>query len=454
MADRDADVCVIGAGYAGLTAARQLAQAGSSVVVLEARNRVGGRVWTRPAPDGTPLDVGGTWLGPGQDAAYALAAEVGITTYPTWAKGDTVLVGAAGVKRYRGDVPNINPISVASLGLAMTRLDKMAKQVPLEDPWNARRAQKWDSQSIGNWLDAKYNVATKEARALLGAVIRGLWTSDPSEVSLLHALYLIRSADGLNRLLAVEGGYQQDRISGGAQTIANRVAADLGDSVILDTPAREINQDATGVTVWGDGIELRCRRVVVAIPPSLSGHLIYEPQLPSQRSLLVERMPSGSIIKISVVYDTPFWRADGLCGQSVAADTPIETTLDASPESGRPGVIAAFSFGPLARALAALDATERRRVVMTALVQRFGNKAVDAIHYEEQDWSEERWSGGCYLAHMPPGTLTQFGRALRAPVGRIHWACTEAATVSHGTIDGAIRSGARAAAEILDAKKL
>jgi monoamine oxidase len=450
--DRDADVCVVGAGYAGLTAARQIVQAGSSVVVLEARDRVGGRVWTRPAPDGTPLDVGGTWLGPGQDAAYALASEMAITTYPTWAKGETVLVGAGGVKRYRGAMPNINPISLASLGLAMARLDKMAKQVPLEDPWNARRAESWDSQSVGNWLDARYNVSTKEARALLGAVMRGLWTSDPSEVSLLHALYLIRSANGLNRLLAVEGGYQQDRVSGGAQGIADRVAAELGASLILDTPAREINQDATGVTVWGDGIELRCRRVVVAIPPSLSGHLIYEPQLPTQRALLVERMPSGSIIKITVLYDEPFWRADGLSGQSVAAETPIEMTLDASPESGTPGALAAFASGPYAHALAALDATERRRLVIATLAKRFGRKAENPAYYEEQDWSQERWSGGCFLAHMPPGVLTQFGRALRAPIGRVHWACTETATVSHGTIDGAIRSGARAAAEVLAAK--
>jgi monoamine oxidase len=321
----------------------------------------------------------------------------------------------------------------------------------LEEPWNGRRAEAWDARSAGQWINATGNVPARDARALIGAAIRGLFTCDPSEVSLLHVLYLIRSANGFNRLLTIEGGYQQDRVTGGAQTIADRVATELGNALRLRTPVREITQDSNGVVVRGDGIEVRARRVIVAIPPALSGYVSYEPQLPADRALLLQRMPAGSILKISAMYDEPFWRADGLNGQSVATASPIEMTLDASPHDGMPGVLAAFGFGPHARSLAALEPAERRRVVLATLVDRFGPRAGEPIHYEEIDWADERWSRGCYMAHMPPGVLTQFGRALRTAVGRVHWAGTETATVSHGTIDGAIRSGERAATEVLAA---
>jgi monoamine oxidase len=445
----DADVCVVGAGYAGLTTARHVRQAGASVIVLEARDRVGGRVWTEPAPDGTPIDMGGTWLGPGQDSAYALVADTGGSTYPTWNEGETVFARRDSVKRFGGLVPPINPIALASLSLGMARLDAMAKRVPLDEPWTARRAKAWDSRSAGQWVDTA-TLPSAEGQGLLGAAVRGLMTCDPSEVSLLDLLYLIRSANGLNRLLSVKDGYQQDRVTGGAQTMAHRISAELGDSLVLERPVRDVTQDDHGVVVRADGCDVRARRVVVAIPPTLAGHISYEPQLPVDRLLLAQSMPAGSIRKASVVYEEPFWRADGLNGQSVATASPIEMTLDASPVAGA-GVLAAFAFGPHGRALGAREPDERRRVVLETLTMRFGPRASRPIHYEEIDWAEEPWTRGCSMAHTPPGVLTQFGPALRTPVGRIHWAGTETATVSLGTIDGAIRSGKRAAAEVLTA---
>ncbi len=449
MSELSVDVCVVGAGYAGLAAARRLAAEGRSVALLEARDRVGGRVWTSRLADGTPLEFGGAWLGPGHHAALGLAAEVGVKTFHTFDRGESVLEVHGSVRRYRGATPPLGPIPLLALGLGMARLERMAREVPLETPWTARHAARWDAISVGAWIARTTNVPSDLARQLLGSVMRGLFTSDPSEVSLLDALYLMRSAGGLNVLLAIEGGYQQMLVAGGAQSMADRVAAELGGAVRLATPVRAIAQSARGVDVASDALRVHARRAIVAIPPALAAQIDWQPALPAARALLHQRLPGGSILKALAIYDEPFWRSEGLCGASAALGSPIEITLDCSPEAGRPGVLAAFACGPYARELGALPAPERRRIVLAALEARFGARAARPTAYEEHDWAEEPWSRGCYMAHFPPGVWTQFGPLLREPVGLVHWAGTETATTSHGAIDGALRSGLRAANEVL-----
>jgi monoamine oxidase len=444
----DADVCVVGAGYAGLTAARRLTQAGLRTVVLEARDRVGGRVWTRYMEDGTALDMGGTWLGPGQNAAYALARELGIDTYPTYAAGDTVFVSANGeTSRYRGQVPKIGPLPIVSLAQGMYRLDLLSRSVPLDEPWKGKRARAWDARTVGAWIDGQ--VPTSTARRLLRGAVHGLMTADPDEVSLLHFLYLVRSAGGLNHLLSVEGGYQQDRIAGGAQTMALTMAKDLAEAVRLQSPVSDVEQDAESVTVSAAATAVRAKYAVVAAPPALAARIRFSPDLPTDRSQLLHRMPAGAIIKMLTIYEDAFWRKGGCSGMSVVMNSPIETTLDASPKSGRPGVLASFTFGPHARRLARLSVEARKQLVLDQLRACFGARAAEPIAYDEQDWEREEWTRGCSMAHLAPGVLTQYGHALREPAGRIHWAGTETATEYHGTIDGAIRSGERAAKEIL-----
>jgi len=446
--EHETDVCIVGAGYAGLTAARRLTGAGKSVMVLEARDRVGGRVWTQDY-DGFRLDFGGTFLGPDQVAVRKLVGEFGLETFPTHYEGEKVITVDGTTRRYGGLIPKLSPLAIGSLGVGMARLDAMAKKVPLDEPWADARSRRWDQQSAGAWLSRHAHVPV--GRHLLGATVRGVMCCDPSEVSLLHYLYLVRSADGLNNLLSTKGGYQQDQLVRGAQSIANRIAADLGEALRLDTPARAISQDDTGVRVDADGdIAVRAGHVIVAIPPSLAATVRYDPPLPTDKAQLLDRMPAGSVLKMLAVYDEAFWRADGLAGETVGVDSPIEMTLDGSPPSGRPGIIMGFAFGPLARQLGSLGDDDRRITVLADYARRFGARARTPVDYFDHEWANEPWSRGGMMSHWGPGVISQFGPALRKPVGRIHWAGTETATVSHGTIDGAVRSGERAALEIVE----
>jgi monoamine oxidase len=386
-------------------------------------------------------------LGPGQDVAYALAHEYGIGTHRTYARGDTVFQDGRDIRRFHGSLPPIGPIAIAALALGMARLDLMARGVSLDAPVATRRSRAWDARSAGDWVAR--NVPPGAGRSLLDAAVRGLMTCDASEVSLLHLLYLIRSAGGLQKLLGIDGGYQQDLLEGGAGSMAEAITKELGDRVHLRTPVRAIARSGDRVRVIGDDIEVDAARVIVATPPALAARIEFTPALPIDHAQLLDRIPAGSITKFVVMYDDAFWRSNGVSGQSVGLNECIEMTLDAGPPSGRPGVLAAFAFGPHARDLAGLDADVRRRVVLDALTARFGSAAATPTELVEQDWAQETWSRGCYLAHFPPGVMTQYGDAVRRPCGRIHWAGTETATKSHGTIDGALRSGARAASEVI-----
>jgi monoamine oxidase len=449
----EADVCVVGAGYAGLTAALRVAQAGRSVIVLEARDRIGGRVWTDRLADGTPIDRGGAWLGPGQDRLYALAAEMSVGTYPTFVDGDNLLVNRGRGHRYRGLIPaGLGWFALVCLGVAMRRIDSMAKAVPLDAPWRARDAPALDARSVASWIDSRLNVPSRTAQAMLRMTMVDLFTADPSEVSLLYVLFHLHSAGGFRSQTSIEGGVQQDRVVGGMQSIADRIAARLGDAVRLATPVREIRQDGAAVDVVADRVTVRARRAIVATPPALSGRIRYTPALPSDHALLLQRLPAGACWKIALVYDEPFWRSDGLSGESLALDSPLSLTIDGCGATTPPGILNTFACGPHAQALARIEATERRRLVLDHMRARFGPKAAKIRDYVEQSWAEEEWTRGCFMAHWAPGVLTTLGHLLREPVGRIHWAGTETSPVMHGFIDGAVRSGERAAAEVLAAE--
>lgn len=451
MNDIETDVCIIGGGYAGLTAAWRLKERGKSVILLEARDRVGGRTWTENLPDGTWIDRGGAWIGYGQDRMYALAKELGVETYPSFADGENMFVVDGKAHRYHGVIPGgISLVSVAFFGLALKRLDRMARKVPLDAPWTAKHARKWDRQTAGQWIASTFSLPTKRAREVMHSLLTDAAGAPPEELSMLGILFFSHALGSYEKSADTREGTQKDRIVGGMQTMARLIAGRIGDGVRLSSPVRRIAQDANGVTVTADGIRVRARRVVVAMSPFLSARIAYEPSLPDGRVMLAQRMPHGCIIKVNVVYDDAFWRRDGLCGQTAGIGSPVILTLDGCGVKTPPGILVALLAGPLAQVLTRRSPEERKQVVLDELAIRFGPKARSPVGYIEQDWAAEEWSQG-YVGHFPPGMLTTVGYALREPAGRIHWAGTETATRSYLAIDGAVRSGERVTEEVLAA---
>jgi monoamine oxidase len=449
-ARREVEVAVVGAGLAGLSAARALRAAGRQVVVLEARDRVGGRTLNEPIGDGQVVEIGAQWVGPTQDRMYALIDELGLETFPTHVAGANLFERSGRVSRYSGTIPRANPVGLVEVGLALRRLNAMAREVPLEAPWMAPKAERWDSQTFATWM--RRNVRTQAARDILRLAIIGVWACEPRDVSLLHVLFYTRSAGSLELLTDTEGGAQQDRVVGGTQLISLRMAEELGEGKVeVSAPVRSIRHAADGVTVESDRLTVSARRAIVAVAPALAGRIAYEPALPAVRDGLTQRMPMGSVVKCMAVYERPFWRERGLSGAVTSVSGPVSVGFDNSPPDGTPGVLLGFLEGSAARAHADLSPDQRRRAVADSFARMFGPEAAEPIAYVDKAWAADPWSRGCYGGFMGPGAWSDHGAALRRPIDPIHWAGAETATVWNGYMDGAVSSGHRAAEEVLTA---
>ncbi|GAB5897203.1 flavin monoamine oxidase family protein [Mycolicibacterium mageritense] len=440
---------VIGAGYAGLSTALSLADAGVEVLVLEGSERVGGRVHTGTLDGGVVVDHGGQWVGPTQHRLLSMAERFGCATFPTYDSGDHLELWADGICRpFRGAGPVGGP-GVEQYIETTEAIDKLATAINLDDPTATEQLAEWDGETVASYFDR--TVPDEDARRRLALAVQGVWTVEPRDISLFHLLFYVASAGGFDQLMETQGCAQERRFTGGAQSVALAMAEHLGNRVRLNSAVRHIEHASDGVRIHTDETVVHASHVVVATSPGAAVRLRFTPALPPSRNRWMERSPMGDVTKIHTVYETPFWRARGLSGQAtVYGNHSVGVVFDNSPEDARAGVLVSFVYAERQQRWSARTAAERRADVLATLREIFGDEAANPVQYTEKSWPEDPWAHGGYAANPAPGVWVEHGAAgWRTPCGRVHWAGSETSSVWNGYIDGAIASGQRAAAEII-----
>ncbi|HET6637043.1 MAG TPA: FAD-dependent oxidoreductase [Streptomyces sp.] len=443
----EADVIVVGAGFAGITAARELKRSGRTVALLEARSRLGGRSLSRPIGDGKVVELGCEFHGQDDTISALTARSVGIGSHKVYDTGYRLIDDGGRLSRWKGMAPKVSPAALVDFGQAALRIERMRREVPQEAPWQAPHAHTWDRETMWSWT--RRNLRTRGGRALMELMIEAGMAAAPADVSLLHVRNYANGTGGFRAMTTVTGGTLENRFDGGSHGLVRRLARSVAQETYVGAVVRRIRHSGDRVRVSGPGFEAVGRRVVVTVPVPLADRIDYDPPLPHARDQLSQRMTMGSAIKYLALYDEPFWRHDGLTGMVISPRSPVRAVMDGSPPDGTPGVLTGFVTGPAAREVARCEEGERRAVVLRELTRYFGPKAGRPYDLIEQNWTAEPFTRGCYHAYAPPGLYTQYGPALREPVGRIHWAGAESVPFEFGSMSGAIHSGRRVATEII-----
>ncbi len=461
------DVAVLGAGLSGLVTARELTRAGRSVVVLEARDRVGGRILDHPLDSGGVVESGAAFIGPTQDRLEALARELGVVSFPLPRGLSTYVTPRLGVRRMPTTLVPADPLLWPDSVQLLLRLNRMAAGIDVDAPWDHAHAAAWDAETFGSWL-RRSTLATRRSLDYLSGWSQPCFGADPDELSLLYVLWYVACSGNETRTGTLErnGGTtraaQERRFDGGAQQIPLRLAATLPEGTVrLSRPVSAVRQDTDGVDVETADGPVRAGRLVLAAPPQPLTALDWGDAVPPARLDLWRRMPMGRLMKVDAVYGRPFWRDQRRNGFGMAPDGPVRVTFDNTARTpGAPGVLLVFIGGEAWREVAALSPDARRTAVLAGLARLYGERALAPIEYVEYDWAEPRpgpddparWTGGAPVPVLAPGVMTGGFDQVRTSMGRIHVAGTETSTYWTGYMDGAVRAGERAAREVLTAR--
>lgn len=438
------DTIIIGGGFSGIAAARILHKKNKSFIVLEARERLGGRVCTKRFENEQYLDFGGQWIGPTQDRMYALCKEYGVDYYETYNEGYNILDFDQKVKKYRGLIPKIDIISLLNLDWLLRKMERMAKGIPASKPWSHPKSEAFDKILLSDFI--KNNSFTKASHKVITYGLETVFACELNTISLLHVLFYIKSGHNLNSLISIKDGAQQHRIVGGMQTLVDKIAAEFLPKIRYNHPVRSIKQDQNSVMVAGDGFEFEAKNVIIAIPPPLAAEIKFSPELGSQKSQIINRISMGKVGKCFMVYDKPFWRDKNFSGQALADEhSPFQTFFDSSPKNGEYGVILGFTIADRAENFFKKSLEQRKQTMLKKLVDYFGDEAKNPTAYQDFTMTDETWSRGCYAGLYPVGGWTEFQDAYSKPEGRLFWAGTEASDVWFGYIEGAVRAGEKAA---------
>ncbi|GAA3527670.1 flavin monoamine oxidase family protein [Nocardioides daeguensis] len=441
------DVIVIGAGVTGLTAAWRLAEAGQEVVVLEARDRVGGRLRTDVTDQaGAPasFEIGGQWVSPDQDALISLLAELGLPTYPRHRDGDSLYVGRdRAARRFAEDLP-VSPSTRAAIAELTKKLDELAAAMDPARPWELADARHLDSISLRTWLEEQCDDA--EARDNIALYLGPAMLTKPAHAfSALQAVQMAASAGSFSNLLDADVILDR-RVVGGLQSVPIELARRLGDRVRLGQDVTHVAWTEEGVVVHVGDDAYAARRLVVAVPPTVVRRIRFTPELPAEQRIAREHQSFGLVVKVQAMYPTPFWRADGLDGTAFGPYELVHEAYDNTPEGESRGVLVGFVSDVNADAVGALDAEERRERILDALATYFGEQARHPIAYVESDWQHQELTGGAYGTSFDLGGLTRWGHVLRQPVGPIEFGSSDVAGLGFQHVDGAVRVGTEIAA--------